>query len=427
MASASLKSIYDRINGVSNYHPYTAETFADWSLEAGDIVTVSQDGTNYSSPVHATTVTWNGQQKVSLESNGEKKRDSLAKMSSDEYSSSTGGSSSYRYSYGNSAANKDRDTRISSNEDAILLEAWDRTQADTELSSRLTVTASEISAEVTRAKAAENTLSGRITVQADKVALVVEETSSGGYRVKAAQIVAAINDAGSSVLIEADHIRLSGTTTLNDIMTVGSGRVAFTKPITVESSGNVTMIGATGPTVNSRHYDVTNVTKSGNVLTITYWDGSTETFSKATTLSGAWSGGTYTVTAKQNGTTVNSISEIITGTNVNGTPTLNPSSNKYIDAVIEVKAKAQGESGSGSVVFSSTKTINATAAYNAGYDVGYDDGYADAPGDTKTQKNELYCTGATVQGSGYSNYTFSATLPTGRFSSGNTYTFWRVP
>lgn len=231
-------------------------------------------------------------------------------------------------------------SRIDQNERSITQEVKDRTNKDRELS-------------------------GKIEIEAGKITQIVQAVGKDG-KVTAASIALAINNAGSSAMIRADQIILSGTTKLNDIMTVGSSRVAFSKPINVESSGNIAVIGATGLSVNWRHFDVANVVPSGNVLTITYWDGSTKTFSKATSLSGSWSGGTYTVTAKQNGTTVNSISEIITGTNISGTPTLNPSNSKYIDAVIEVKAKELGESGSGDTVYSVTKTINATAAYNAG-------------------------------------------------------------
>lgn len=86
------------------------------------------------------------------------------------------------------------------------------------LDSELTIANNAISAEVTRATAAENTLSGRISVQAGKISLVVEETS-GGNAIKAASIVAAINDAGSSVVISADHINLNGYVTASQLAT----------------------------------------------------------------------------------------------------------------------------------------------------------------------------------------------------------------
>ena len=93
--------------------------------------------------------------------------------------------------------------------DAITAEVTRATTAEGTLSSSISANATAISAEVTRASNAENSLSGRITVNADKVSLVVEE-KDGRNVVKAASIVAAINDEGSSVKIQADHIILDG-------------------------------------------------------------------------------------------------------------------------------------------------------------------------------------------------------------------------
>lgn len=103
------------------------------------------------------------------------------------------------------------------------------------LDSEVKINNTNISAEVTRATAAEGTLSGRITVNAGKIGLVVEETSSGNV-IKAAEITAAINDAGSSVVIKADHIEL-----------VGSG-IKLGNVITADSNGaviNASMVNAT--------------------------------------------------------------------------------------------------------------------------------------------------------------------------------------
>ena len=60
MANVSLDKIYNRLSGASTYHPISAKTFGDWSTEAGDTVTVSQNGTKYKSPVSTYTMKWNG-------------------------------------------------------------------------------------------------------------------------------------------------------------------------------------------------------------------------------------------------------------------------------------------------------------------------------------------------------------------------------
>ena len=96
MARAALKPIFDRLNGASTYHPFTANTFSDWALEAGDTITVTRDGKSYTGPVHSSTIKWAGQQTVNVESTGDKERGAVARMSASNYAYSSGGGNSYR-------------------------------------------------------------------------------------------------------------------------------------------------------------------------------------------------------------------------------------------------------------------------------------------------------------------------------------------
>lgn len=99
MAKPRLAPIYERLAGAPQYHPMNAETFADWSLEAGDIVTVKREGTGYSSPVHTVRMKWNGVPTTQIESVGEKKRESIAKMSAQKYARGAGGGGGVRNSH----------------------------------------------------------------------------------------------------------------------------------------------------------------------------------------------------------------------------------------------------------------------------------------------------------------------------------------
>lgn len=96
MAKAELNPIYERLNGTDTYHPFSANTFSDWSLEAGDTITVTRDGQRYTSPVHSSTLRWSGQQQISVESTGDKERGPVAKMSASNYAYASGGGNSYR-------------------------------------------------------------------------------------------------------------------------------------------------------------------------------------------------------------------------------------------------------------------------------------------------------------------------------------------
>ena len=93
--AASLSDIYGRLNGVAPYHPLSADTYADWAMEAGDIVTVKQGDDSYVSPVHSSTLRWNGKQRISINSDGKKERDPISKVSQQKYNQGRGGGGGY--------------------------------------------------------------------------------------------------------------------------------------------------------------------------------------------------------------------------------------------------------------------------------------------------------------------------------------------
>ena len=82
---ASMDPILERLNGVSSYHPFEADTFADWTMEAGDMVTVSREGTAYHSPVSTMRMVWRGKPEVTIESGGSRKREPISRMSARKY------------------------------------------------------------------------------------------------------------------------------------------------------------------------------------------------------------------------------------------------------------------------------------------------------------------------------------------------------
>lgn len=83
--NGSLDPIYERLNGADRYHPFTADTFSDWSMEAGDTITVTRDGHTYESPVHTSTLRWNGQPQLSVSSEGNESRDSVTRQTKSKY------------------------------------------------------------------------------------------------------------------------------------------------------------------------------------------------------------------------------------------------------------------------------------------------------------------------------------------------------
>lgn len=339
MAKASLNDIYDRIHGVTNYHPFTATTYADWSLEAGDTVTIGRDETEQSAPVHTATMRWNGRQQISLEARGEKTRGPVAKMSAKAFNGGGNGGSGYRSGGRRATQEKERYTDLVRTDERIEAYAVDT----------------------------KKELTASIAVQANRISVVVEGTGSNA-KVKPAVIEAAITDSNgylsSNIKISADKIMLDGTTTINQIFTVGSGGVYFKRTAYFDSGGtSIVAISGNGIHIGGNAMKIANATANGNVLTITHTDGSVETFSKATTLSGKWSGGKYTVTAKQNSESV--------GTNVTQIKRLYAEGSvsvidHMVGQTVYVHATENGGNNSVSTGFSQQIWIDAEDVYQQG-------------------------------------------------------------
>ena len=99
MANASLTPIYNRLNGVPAYHPMTAETFTDWALEAGDMVSVSRGDDTVTAPVSTSRMVWRGQQQITLEATGSKEREAISKISRKKYGRGGGSLNNNNYLY----------------------------------------------------------------------------------------------------------------------------------------------------------------------------------------------------------------------------------------------------------------------------------------------------------------------------------------
>ena len=92
VTGAELNPIYQRLNQAPTYHPFDVDAFSDWSMEAGDIVTVSRGGVDYSSPVHVSRMTWKGgAPTVQISSTGNKEREPVSKISRKKYGRGSAG------------------------------------------------------------------------------------------------------------------------------------------------------------------------------------------------------------------------------------------------------------------------------------------------------------------------------------------------
>lgn len=309
VTGASLSGIYGRLNGVSGYHPVSANTFADWSVQAGDVVSVIRGEDSYESPVHTSRMVWKGAPEIELNSTGNKEREAITKVARK------------KYGRGSSAINTEQSIyREFTSSDGLLHSAIYmsasilRTEfyaSESTIYSYIEQTASGIRQTVA------NTASGlqsQINQQANKISLVVEGTGSNAH-INRAAIVASINGDTSSVVISADQIDIDGVVSELAARSIGVGSLTVEGVGTfyrgIYSEDNIASdedIRAAGALYsNGQEMKLANAVVSGTDLILTYTDGTSTTFSKAgsaTTLSGSWSGNTYTVTASPQGNTI---------------------------------------------------------------------------------------------------------------------------
>ena len=139
-----------------------------------------------------------------------------------------------------------------------------------------------------------------------------------GTKVGKDEIISSINQTAEAIRIQASKIELDGNTTLAGTLTITDGVLNVQKDLTVNGSiraglnGNsylqatsVRLVGASSSqganilslTYNNMKTAIKSASVDGNILTLTRFDDTELTFRKATSLSGAWSGNTLTVTA----------------------------------------------------------------------------------------------------------------------------------
>ena len=92
ITGASLQPILRKINDLPNYHPFEADAFSDWSMEAGDLITINRGEESYTSPANVTRMVWKGNAPtVQISSTGNKEREPIAKVSRKKYGRGSAG------------------------------------------------------------------------------------------------------------------------------------------------------------------------------------------------------------------------------------------------------------------------------------------------------------------------------------------------
>ena len=281
--------------------------------------------------------------------------------------------------------------RITVQANRITQEVNDRTSADNTLSGRITVEANRITQEVTRATNAEGTLGGRITVEAGRINQIVSAVGKDG-EVTAASITLAINEGKSGAWIDADNVwignsksttviagKLEASDITADFLSAKIATIPTLRGIAASFSGNVSttsgviayQVYADGNNISNPVIETRVQGPTSNVYTLQHKtaDGTWHdagTFSRATSLSGAWSGGTFTVTASPQGNTASTTITLDGGTG--GVASPDYTANSFISHKAYVNVKGSQTSGTATV---KKILVDATNEYNAGFDASH--------------------------------------------------------
>ncbi len=292
MAKPKLQPIYNRLNGVQRYHPMSANTYGDWAMEAGDTVTVNQGNDSYQAPVHTMKLRWHGKQEIEINSDGNRERTPVSKVSQQKYNSGRGGGS-YRSNQGLYYEMESEDgllhATISATAQALTTEYRETVNG---VKDALTGTIEQTARSLTSTY--DNKISqvrSQIKQEADRISLVVEGTGANA-KIKPAAIIASINNGKSKIKLSADTIDIDGIVTKLESIAVTANTIRSKHRLTVENDGVLNYgvymqkIGS-GNIVTFNVYDA-DTSNSGKTLNIYKTNGTVLSFSRAVT-SASWS------------------------------------------------------------------------------------------------------------------------------------------
>ena len=308
---ASLQPIYERLNKIKTHHPLDAETFADWSMEAGDMVTVTRDGQEYRSPVHTSTLVWKGgAPKITVNSTGNEKRDPLTKLERRNFGRGGGGVRVAKKQFTFEATQEhlwyevmDEDGKVGRLEvttEKLEHQVYDPMKGGSTLRNTVSGLYHEVYDTDGKYSVLYNTVDGIHHDVYDPGGLQTTlDTHAGAFSVlctgvtgtgKNAKLTTAAIQAGidskvgrsyitlnaNNVNISGDAVTITGTTKLNDVMSVLNGAVFISKPMSAKNitltSGSYIRYDGNGVTLTeSAAADLVRnlrITQDGNMYTL---------------------------------------------------------------------------------------------------------------------------------------------------------------
>lgn len=281
LAATNPKSIiYDRLNAFEEFCPSSASLFTDWSLQAGDIVSISSDGESFDVPIYSMSMRWNGSPKIEIESTGNETRDPPSKYERQVFES---GRSDYQATQrmsglgGRASSLEQRmswaEINIDENEAFIQLTAGRVDEAEGRLSqAEIDIDGANADIKLWAQRTEENGqrisqalvdidgANAKIDLNASRIDKNTNDISAANIRIDGANaeialkvnkngVISAINVSSEEILIQASRINLAGYVTASqlsaELATINkliSGDSVITKLLVrnVEVQGRVT-------------------------------------------------------------------------------------------------------------------------------------------------------------------------------------------
>lgn len=168
--------------------------------------------------------------------------------------------------------------------------------------SRLDVDGGGIHGSVQQVQNGITVMEGRLELTESSFEATVQNIGGADGKITAASICLAINQAGSQAKISADHIILTGKTTINDVMGISDNSVNIKTKMRVNgeimTSGLTLRSGSDSMSINEASLSTTikkaEITNNGKTLKLTPYRGDPINFEKAADLTGSWASGVFT-------------------------------------------------------------------------------------------------------------------------------------
>ena len=232
------ENVLNKIRGTPAFKPAAVDTFGNWAIEAGDIISVDNDGVSETIPIFSSDMNWNGSAITTIACTGNQKREIQDKQDRKDYAMSSGLSG-----YTNRKLEELSDSfgveldNVRSALDVYVKETEDLQEASAALTTR--VSGAETALEM-------NTQSIEDLQDASVEVAARVDGAEASIKLNAQNI----DGVGKSVAkIQADVVELKGRVNLTDTAYVTEGHGLGVKG-SIVGNGNLLVSGYIGTTAN---------------------------------------------------------------------------------------------------------------------------------------------------------------------------------